>query len=300
MRYTALIQRRFTVRHTAGNEIQCMCRWHNDTGAGNLYVNAESGLYVCFSCGKKGKLDSEELPALETENVRERLRKMTTVKVEQHYYPEGWLKKFDMPTDYWTDVRGMSPETVKQFGLGFDPFSNRATLPLRDVFGRVLGVTYRRLDDGKPKYLHPKGFPVGRHLYASWLLQEERTVGLVEGQVDAIAGWGARIPTLGLMGSRLTADQIKVLQRLGIRKVVLMLDNDYAGQKGTVNVYGALQGSGIQVVAGWYRPYWVERVEGRLRPIKDPDGLTGERLRKMYHSAVPILDWIERSGFVAN
>jgi DNA primase len=53
---------------------------------------------------------------------------------------------------------------VKQFRLGYDPFSNRMTLPVRDHRGRILGVSYRRLDDQRPKYLDPKGYPKGRYL----------------------------------------------------------------------------------------------------------------------------------------
>lgn len=284
MRYGQLIEATFQVVGKAGDEYTAICPWHHDTGKPNLYVNGVKGVYLCMSCGAKGHLDrlTGVLPPQTTQGVRDRLKTMKATRQEQRHYPEGWLKQFDVPHPYWTVERGLPDETVTRFGLGFDPFSNRVTLPLRDVHGRVLGVTYRRLDDGKPKYLHPKGFPTGRHLYGAWLLEDERKVALVEGQVDAVRCWASRVPALSMMGARLTRDQVKVLIRSGITQVVLMLDNDLAGVRGTVQIHEALQGSGIRVKAGWYRDYW---------RVKDPDGLKPDRLRKMYHSALSVTEW---------
>lgn len=287
MKYASVIEKNFTVTQKTGTEFLCMCLWHADTSQGHLYVNAAKGVYLCMSCGAKGHLDrlGVELPLVSTQDVRERLRAMQKPRREQHYYPEGWLDQFDVPHPYWTETRQLPASVVRQFRLGFDPFSNRLTLPLRDMHGRILGTTYRRLDDGTPKYLHPKGFPTGGHLYGAWLLEDQRKVALVEGQVDAVRCWSARVPALSMMGSRLTRGQVRVLQMCGITSVVLMLDNDNAGIKGTIGVHESLRGSGIRVQVGWYRDYWFG--------VKDPDGLSEQRLRKMFHSAVAIDRWAE-------
>lgn len=289
MRYESGIREAFRVVSVSGSEFNCACPWC--AGSKNvLYANGWSGYYICFQCGAKGHLDKLdiELPQVTTDDVRAKLKALTTKAPAQHYYPEGWLRQFDMAHPYWTEDRRLPQETVDQFRLGYDAFSDRVTLPLRDLQGRILGVTYRRLDDGRPKYLHPKGFPIGRHLYGAWLLTDERKVALVEGQVDAIRCWSERVPALAMMGARLTRDQVKVLQRLGVKTVVLMMDNDEAGRRGNISVYEALLGSGIRVQVGWYRPYW---------RVKDPDGLKGDRLRKMFHGGMGILDWIEASGY---
>lgn len=154
------------------------------------------------------------------------------------------------------------------------------------MHGRVLGTSYRRLDDGKPKYLHPKGFPIGRHLYGAWLLKNQSKVAITEGQIDAIRCWEARIPAVGLMRSQITADQVKVLQRCGVKHVVMLLDNDRAGTKGTLATYEMLGGSGVRLSSGWYRDYWFD--------VKDPDDLSPARLRKMFHSSLPVEQWAEK------
>lgn len=303
MRYTQLIEKNFQVLSTSGDEVLCICPWHDDK-SGHLYVNGVKGLYLCMSCGAKGSFESKtgqtkwQLPPVDVADVRERLRRVTATKQPQRYHPEGWLRQYAVPHDYWTAQRGFSQATVARYGLGYDVFTDRVTLPLRDMHGQILGVTMRRLDDGKPKYSHPKGFPIGRHLYGAWLLKGVKTVAITEGQVDSIQCDSARIPAVSTMGARITRDQVKVLQRLGVQKVVMMYDNDHAGLRGTASAYEMLQGSGISFTAGWYRDYWVSRDdEGLLRPVKDPDQLNADRLRKMYHSAVNILDWISRTGF---
>lgn len=284
MRYAEVIKKSFQIHHSAGDEFVAFCPWHGDSSEPHLYANARKGLYVCFSCGAKGRIEDLglKIPKLTTDDIRERLHRMTQKPEPPTYLPEGWLKQFDFPTTYWED-RNYSLATIERFRLGYDPFTDRVTIPLRDSRGRLLGVSKRITGgDRRPKYLEPKGYPKGRHLFGAWLVTTERTVGLVEGPADAMTGWQCRVPALGLQGARLTRDQVKVLQRLGIQKVVLMLDNDNAGKKGTVEVYEALQGSGIQVVSGWYRSYW---------NVKDPDSLSPQRYRKMFHSAIPIREW---------
>lgn len=294
MRYEPIIKSQFRVVSIASEEYCVLCPWHPDR-SGKLYINAVSGLYFCMRCLAKGSLDkiTSRPTVLGSDDVREKLARMKSKSAPTHHYPEAWLRKFDVPHPYWEEDRNLPVSVIEQFGLGYDPISNRCTLPLRDVSGNILGVTYRRLDGGKPKYLHPKGFPIGKHLYGAWQITNERRVALVEGQVDAIRCWSERVPALGLMGARLTNDQRKVLLRLNIQTVVLMLDNDAAGTRGIVGVKEALEGSGIRVLAGHYRDYWVDE-DG---PIKDPDGLEGHRLRKMFHSAIPVPEW---AGSVAH
>lgn len=305
MKWLPVIEKNFQVVQRGSEEILCICPWHADQ-SGHLYINAVKGLYLCMSCGAKGNLDSKDksgrqcyvLPTLGTADVRDRLRQLTKREAAVRYYPDGWLKKFDSDISYWTDQRGMAPAVVRRWSLGFDPFTGKATIPMRTMHGKIMGVSLRALDGSSPKYLEPKGYKKGKHLYGAWLLgPNTRTVALMEGQVDTIAGDSARVPSLGTMGSRLTRDQVKVLQHLGIRKVVAMYDNDNAGRKAVVQTYEALKGSGIQYVAGWYRPYWLKQADEGMIPVNDPDDLTPQRLRKMFHSALPILDWMDRTGF---
>lgn len=229
MPYADAIERRFDVHHWEGPEALCRCEWHEDTGRPNLSVNGRTGLYRCFVCGAKGKLggltQDEEIAALKA-----KLKAVDEPETEEiQVKPESWLKQFGSHR-YWRTGRGFSNKTIETFNLGYDPHTNRLTIPIRSIEGELLGAIYRALDDSKPKYLHPKGFRTGHHLFAGHMLQNRTKVALVEGPLDAIACWEARVPAVAVYGARLTEGQAHLLRLMGIDTVVPMFDRDAAGR----------------------------------------------------------------------
>lgn len=286
MKYEKLIRQTFEVVGVSGEEFVCMCLWHNDSGKPNLYVNGKKGLYLCHSCGAKGHMSKMgPVPTATSDELKERMTKLRSVTNDQHQYSEAWLSRFDFPHDYWTS-RGLSTSIREKFDLGYDPLKDVLTIPVRDEDGVILGTIIRRLDDQKPKYLYPAGFKIGRHLFGAWLLKEDQrhTVALVEGSIDAIACWDARVPALAMLGARLTVDQRDVLKRLGVKTVVVFTDNDNAGRNAVYQVKEQLRHTGINVKVAVYRSYW---------SAKDPAELRPEQRRKAYHSALPWHRWIE-------
>jgi Toprim-like/CHC2 zinc finger len=320
--YDQLIRQSFDVVGTSGDEYVCKCPWHDDGKKPNLYINGQKGVYLCHSCGAKGHLRSlgQTLPPMPTQTVRERMAVMNAPPEQPRVLNDDWLKQYDLPHEAW-DKR-LSKDIQEEFQLGYDVFQDVLTIPLRDVRGRLMGVITRRLDDLRPKYRYPKNFKIGKHLFAAWKVRNHhQKVAIVEGSVDAIACWEARVPAVALMGSRLTEDQQRVLVRMGVQHIVLMLDNDKAGvgwpthriflqrnarqgqhryrcvgcgrtfqhwskgvheAAGTYQVHDMLKGSGIMVSVGEYRPYWL---------VKDPAALKPDRRRKMFHSAKPWHEW---------
>jgi DNA primase len=269
----------------------CMCPWHDDKGKPNLYINAVDGPYLCHACGAKGHLRHvlEHLPAPSTSDLREKMAALKDTELEPgRIYSEDWLTRFDFPHAYW-DSRGFTPEMIAKFQLGFDPVMDRVTIPLRTVDGRLLGVVQRVLTDEKPKYRYPRGFPIGKHLFGQWLAHGRRKVALVEGSLDAIACWDARVPALALLGSRLTESQAQVLVRLGVHTVAIFTDNDTPGQEAVGQVHAQLHRSGITTQVCQYRPYW---------GAKDPGELQPHQRRKAYHSAIPWHRWNEQGLLV--
>jgi DNA primase len=281
-----VIESRFDVHHMEGDEAVCRCPWHDDEGRPNLYVNSVTGLYLCFSCGAKGKVNAKQLPQEQrAASMRDRLKRMSARDErsdEIRTYPDEWLGQF-LPHPYWTDVRGFSPATVARFDLGYDPQADKLTIPIRGATGSVLGVIYRRLDNEKPKYLHPKGFLTGQHLFGSHLIGKHKKVAIVEGPLDAIACWDAGIPALAAYGARLTDGQARLIRWLGIQQLVVMTDNDTAGRQAVYSVKAGAKGIGVLV--GEYEPHWA---------AKDPGELSKVKRKQMYHSAVPFHVWRKR------
>lgn len=295
--YQALIEATFDVVDRSGDEFLCRCKWHDDKGRPNLYVNARKGLYYCHACNAKGSLDKTDLPVPDTKDLRERLGEMTVDEPQEYaprWYPEAWLRQFDLPNTYWED-RGLSDRTVERFRLGYDPMHNAATIPIRDEKNHVLGVIRRHLDPDTcgvcqqnenmkwiPRYLYPKGVPKARYLFGAWLIRQRHTkVAIVEGPVDVLACWDARVPALGMFGSAMSEDQHHLLHRLGIEQIVVMTDNDHAGRKAAVDIIEIVDD--MKVMVGKWRHYWA---------AKDPAELSPQQRRKMYHSAKPWHEWL--------
>ena len=280
-----LVEQQFDVVHYEGKEAVCRCPWHNDSGRPNLYVNTETGLYICFSCGAKGKADLNKPVSTEDNlhRLRNRLKKLgDTDENPVMLRSEDWLNQFDHEHPYWSG-RGFSERTIKSFGLGWSPITDTVTIPIRDSRGRLLGVIHRVLDGSKPKYLHPKGFQTGRNLFGSWLIGGHKKVAIVEGPLDAIACWDAGVPAVAAYGSRLTTGQAELVKKLGVTTLVVMTDNDLPGREAVLSIKKGLTGVGVYV--GVYEPHW---------SAKDPGELSKVKRKQMYYTAVPFHTWKKR------
>jgi DNA primase len=286
-RYDRLIRQHFEVVMVRGDEYICKCKFHQDGGKPNLYVNGTKGLFICFACGAKGTLASQGQPDPPSKlELREKLAKVDTPGPQP--LSDLWLKQFDLPHPKY-QARHLSDEVIRMFQLGYDPFEDELTIPLRTWRGHLLGVIRRRTDDQRPSYRYPKGIPIGKHLFGAWKIrQRHRKVALVEGSLDAVACWDARVPSVALLGARLTDDQTRVLLRLGVPHVVVMTDADKAGQEAVDQIHSQLKDTGIAMSVGVYRPYWVG--------CKDPGDLARkpERIRKMFHSAMTWPAWLDQ------
>ncbi len=147
------------------------------------------------------------------------------------------------PAEYYLK-RGYSKEVLDQFDVGVcaDPnkqMRNRVVAPVYDddfncmvgCVGRVMHENY----NGR-KWINSKDFYAGAWLYGYWLskdnIRKTQTAVLVEGQGDVWRLWEAGITNVvGMFGSSLTDTQARILETSGAFTLVLLTDNDEAGQK---------------------------------------------------------------------
>ncbi len=156
---------------------------------------------------------------------------------------------------------GFSEQELYETGLAqrsqengrlYDRFRGRIMFPLADVRGRVLGFGARAMRDRSsgigqhsPKYLNTSDNDVyhkGRHLYGAGFARIHATRAgeaiLCEGYTDVIALHQAGLRnTVGLMGTALTAEQVRELARMS-QTVLLALDADSAGQEAMLKAAG--------------------------------------------------------------
>jgi len=149
----------------------------------------------------------------------------------------------------------------------YDVFQNRIMFPIHDLEGHVVGFTARcYLFDMTPKYLNTREtylFKKGSILFnyhrAKETIRIHKQVIVVEGNMDAIRLSSVGIKNVvALMGTSLTREQMEAFKKLR-SQVILMLDNDTAGETATFQVGNLLEENSI--------PFSVVRLSGE----KDPD-----------------------------
>jgi DNA primase len=160
--------------------------------------------------------------------------------------------------------KGFTRDELRAAGLtnarGNDYFPQRLMFPLADARGRIVGFQARRLHDDDPlrgKYVnspegelfHKSAVLYGLNLARTAIAKQERGV-VVEGNTDVIALRQVGFePVVASMGTALTEQQLKELQRL-TRRLYLCFDADAAGESATLRgmELAAQRGFDIRVV----------------------------------------------------
>ena len=177
---------------------------------------------------------------------------------------------------YSTDVLeavGLAKE--RQGGGHYDVFRDRLMFPILSPIGKVLGFGGRILPDTQTgsedytpaKYVNSPETEVyhkSRVLYgmkqAKRAIRTEREAVVVEGYADVVSLWDAGVRNVvAASGTALTPQQIDLLKKLDVQRVVLLFDADAAGQG------AARKGIDVALEAG-LAPYAVSLPDGA-----DPD-----------------------------
>lgn len=205
--------------------INCPNPDHEDAHA-SASVNTVIGWWYCYACKARGTVEGfipkpeDALKALE-----ESLRPVRT-------YPETWLDLFDAAgtSPYWESRYGR--KTASMFRCGTDMMDATPTYPMRDKFGRILGVV-KRTDDSR-KYIYPYRSRASTTLFSSFAHGYPKVVVLVEGASDVMALHQADLPktwrVFGTYGAGLHAPQTEIIANLAPRVIVAAFDADDAGR----------------------------------------------------------------------
>ena len=141
--------------------------------------------------------------------------------------------------------RGIEPATVNYFGLGFCSkglMAGRVAIPIHNQRGDLVAYAGRWPGDppeGEAKYKLPPGFKkrlVLFNFHRAGKEFPEKNLIVVEGFFDCFRVWqSGHKNVVGLMGSALSAEQEDLLNSQA-KMVTLMLDQDDAGRKATIEI----------------------------------------------------------------
>ena len=335
-----------------GSSYVGLCPFHNEKTA-SFSVSPGKQMYYCFGCGAGGNvftflMEYENLTFVEAleelagkagmelprkssspEDRRKRDMRDMILQVNKlaanYFYAQLRSERGRIGFDYLTG-RGISPETVVKFGLGYsdsrlyrymkekgyqdavlketglftfdekkgpyDKFWNRVMFPILDRNNRVIAFGGRVMGDAKPKYLNSPEtlvFDKSRNLYGlNFVHGRQAAMIICEGYMDVIALHQAGFTNaVASLGTAFTSQHCSLLKRY-TDLVYLCYDSDGAGVKAAMRAIPMMKEAGLQVKV----------ID--LRPYKDPDefirGLSPEafqdRIRQAKNSFFYELDHI--------
>jgi len=310
------------VTNGGGNEIMATCPFHqSDNPRGysvTLSMNLSTGLFICHSCKTKGNLRQflhmmgvprasvdkqygvvlEELSSKASERLLQKQDPRKPKMPTDDPLPESILGLFDKcPIDLLNE--GFEEDTLRKFDVGFDDKHMRITYPLRDLAGRLVGISGRSVTGAPSKYkvystewqafgLPPRTINKSAliwnydRVYPEVYFSLNEPVVLVEGFKGVMWLHQAGIKTaLALLTSNLSDAQQWLLEHLG-GVVYIMLDNDAAGTKGTQQVAERLSQS-LQVKIATYN-----------KEAAQPTDLSPEEVVKAVDNAQDYFYWAHK------
>jgi DNA primase len=190
------------------------------------------------------------------------------------------LEKLDPEHPYLRE-RGLTPETIKAFGIGFcekGMMAGRIAIPISNPEGAV--VAYAGRFPGEPaedtaKYKLPQGFRKSLELFnieRAIKEPEDNPLVMVEGFFGCMSvhQHGHR-KVVGLMGSTMSAAQEELIRKHinPQSQVILALDEDEAGQAGREDIANRLV------------RYCFVRIQTFKKPGTQPEDLSAEELQRL-------------------
>ena len=139
------------------------------------------------------------------------------------------------------DIIEMSLANKTDNGL-LDMFRNRITFPICNHEGKIIAYSARIYqNEDTSKYINSKESVIFKKGYTFYNYDKcrlealkSKSVILVEGQMDAIRVYTSGFKNvIASMGTAITSNHINLLKKLNA-KVILMMDNDNAGEKSTI------------------------------------------------------------------
>lgn len=232
-----------------GDEVQTECPAHLErTGHvdhnPSMWINADSGAFICFSCGFKGNTQylisyvqgieyeaaSEWLSGVDGLQLRlERAVLAKPEREEPETITESMLSAFKRPTVEMLRGRGLSPASADKYEVRYSESKDAWILPIRDPLSNALLGWQEKGVHGRYFKNYPKGVQKSRTLFG-YNTYKGGTMIVVESPLDAVRLSSVNVfGGVATYGSMVSKDQINLLR--GSDRVIVAMDHDEAGRE---------------------------------------------------------------------
>lgn len=252
-------------------QLLCSCPFHTDRKPSfsillNNKGDKQAGLWHCFSCGRSGNLSKlvanllfdkeskifgeewliENFADYDIDNRETALKKPNREQIvgKKEYISDNELNKYLYYHPYF-EKRHLTEDIIVEYNIGYDKDTNSMTMPVYNQYGQVEFIVRRNVDI--KRFDMPKG--IDKILYGVFqmkrLFPNTNYCYITESIMNCLTLVGHfNVPAIALLGTG-SSQQYKLLRELNIRKYIIALDNDNAGQVGTFKLYNALKDSKI-------------------------------------------------------
>ena len=145
---------------------------------------------------------------------------------------------------------------LEAYELGFDPEDKTVLFPVRGMDGKV--IFYKGRSIAGKHFYNAKEIDKTSVVFGLWEIlngsfswgtsDQIEEVWITESEIDALSLISYGVPAVAIMGSHISEDQCKELERTPFRRFVLATDNDDAGRKGASQIKMLLIPKGFRFI----------------------------------------------------
>jgi len=253
-------------------------------------MNAETGLWICYSCGARGTLVGliSELTGDETSliDVHSFLINASLNRIGREDIPEpepeiDWISysRFDaVPAPYLYN-RNLDASVARSYGIRWDTSNKAWVIPIVSPMGQLMGWQSK-----KPDWVrnYPIGIKKSHTLFGIEKFLNKPAV-LVESPLDVIrlASITTGVQGLATFGSYVSTEQLSLLNSVA-SKVIVAMDNDEAGLKASKMLFKTMPRFDDGVL-------WLNYKNTKAKDIGD---MTDEEIYDALSTSTAIPGWV--------
>lgn len=199
--------------------------------------------WICGICGWDYYAEEEALPpSLEWLHYLTKMNKESTIEEEDNIpvkpIDEKILDYYLPVGNYLFEKDNISLSTQDLFEIGYDPRTNRVTIPIRSEIGDLVGVKGRilseEIDDGESKYMYLQPCSKAKILYGLNVNMDNiihfGKVFVAESEKAIMQMYEMSYYGVATGGSKISKYQINMLTRLGVQ-IIFAYDKDVSKEQ---------------------------------------------------------------------
>ena len=243
-----------------GNEVNGLCPMHkartgSDDHSPSWWVNLETGVHLCFSCGYKGNMYTlvRDLKGMDHFDIQDFLKEKSEVPLDtllqrlrdlpQYVTPEEPIGMSEARLAVFTDApeielkkRFLTREAVNAHGVLWDAKNSAWILPIREPNDFSLWGWQEKGATGRFFKNYPPGVKKSKTVFGVKILDESVPLWVVESPLDAVRLTGLGYNAIATFGAIISEEQGKLMRRA--TSIISAFDNDQAGKKASEQMMG--------------------------------------------------------------